>query len=87
MCSTERYDPQYQKSSEGQQEIPLAKLPPSRAFILPQSDLTEHRSWIMLPKAKLNGIYNVDFIKKSIDSIIHYFSMILSMLGNKEIGL
>ena len=27
----------------------------------------------MLPKAKVNGIYNAGFIKKFIDSIIHYF--------------
>ena len=42
ICSTECYDPQYQKPSEGQQKYHMQSYHPQELSLLPQSDLTEH---------------------------------------------
>ena len=47
ICSTEFYDPQYQKPSEGQQKYPMQSYHHLELSLLPQTDLTEH--------AKLNN--------------------------------
>ena len=42
ICSTESYDPQYQKPSKGQQKYHMQSLYHQELSLLPQSDLTEH---------------------------------------------
>ena len=50
--------------------------------LLPQSDFIEHMKLNNAAKSQTEGN-----IKKFIDSIIHYFSVMLSVLDSKEIGL
>ena len=42
ICSTESYDPQYQKPSEGQQKYHMQSYHYQELSLLPQSDLIEH---------------------------------------------
>ena len=65
--STECYDPQFQKPPKGQQKYHMQSYYHQELSLLPQSDLKEHM--------KLNNAESQTkcFIKKFIDSIIHYF--------------
>ena len=72
ICSTECYDSQYQKPSKGRQKYHMQSYHHQELSLLPQSDLTEHMKLNNVAESQTE-IYNVAFIKKFIDSVIHYF--------------
>ena len=73
ICSTECYDPQYQKPFEGQQKYHMQSYHHQELSLLPQSDLTEHMKLNNAAESQLKRIYV--FIKKIIDSVVHAYQV------------
>ena len=103
LCSTKCYDPQYQKSSEGQQKYHMKSYHHQELSLLPHLDLIEHTKLItLLPHLDLiEHTKLINAVKSHTEGNIYCFYqeiytfdyilfdalLLFSMLDNKQIGL